>query len=174
MMKSVNDLFLINCIEYLKVFPTEMDPLPEVLENRLSQGITKISDCFLLQQHVWKAPHVLEEVEKLSSPEDKIFFELDHNELCMLDYLLPHKSNNSKKEASKALSYGVITSYRLARMLKPFGIFRIIHSFGYDLEDKLISSYISFYRVRADQPDWVNNHRDEINGLMVITTESGY
>ena len=172
-MKSVNDLFLINCIKCLKVFPKEMDSLPRALENRLSDGITKISDCFLLQQHVWKAPHVLEEVEKLSSPEDKIFFELDHNELCMLDYLLPHKSNNSKKEASKALAYGIITSYRLARMLKPFGVFRIIHSFSYDRASKLISSYISFYKVRDDQPDWVANHRDEINGLMVITTESG-
>lgn len=173
-MKSVNDLFLINCIEYLKVFPTEMDPLPEVLENRLSQGITKISDCFLFQQYVLNIPQVQEEVENLSSSEDKIFFELDCNELCMVEYLLPHKHNNNKKDASKAFAYGIITSYRLARILKPFGVFRIIHSFSYDRASKLISSYISFYKVRDDQPDWVANHRDEINGLMVITTESGY
>lgn len=169
-MKMVNDLFLFNCTKWLKTFPSEQDQLPKPLETRLTRGIIEINGVYLFQEHVINRPGVLETSEECSSVADKINFELDHNEICMLDYFSTLDRNKSRKMAPIVLSYGIITSYRLATLLKPFGAFRVLHSFGYDSEDNLISSYVSFYKIWNDQPDWADNISDEVNGLMLITT----
>lgn len=170
----VNDLFLYNCTKWLKTFPSEQEQLPKPLEVRLTSGIAEINNVYLFQQHVNNRSDVFDASSECLSVADKIVFELDHNELCMLDYISPLYRNKSKKIAPIILSFGIITSYRLATLLKPFGAFRVIHSFGYDSKSNLISSYVSFFKIRDNQPDWANDINDEVNGLMLITTKSCY
>ncbi len=171
-MKMVNDLFLFNCTKWLETFPSEQDQLPKPLETRLTRGIIEINGVYLFHEHVINRPDVLKTSEECSSAADKISFELDHNEICMLDYFSALDRNKSRNIAPIVLSYGIITSYRLATLLKPFGAFQVLHSFGYNSEDNLISSYVSFYKIRDDQPDWTEDIKDEVNGLMLITTNS--
>lgn len=169
-MKIVNNRFLNYCVELLHTYPSIDETLQTNLETKLTCGMIEIHGCFLFQQHAEGYSGIQEFAGQCVSSEDKIFFELDHNEMCMLDYGFAHTGMYSKRDATKAFSMGITTSYRLAKMLQSRGRFRIIHSFGYDLLNGTISSYISFNKVRDDQPDWVNYLRDEINGMMVILT----
>lgn len=170
-MKHVNNLFLDNCVRWLTNFPGEFDRLPIDLEEDLSKGIVEIKGLFFLKSLVDLRTDFSMSIIEDMTDDDKKYFELDHNELCMLNYGFPHTGKDTQRNASRAFAMGITASYRLATMLKPLGGFSIIHSFNYDFDNKLISSYLSFNKIRDSKPQWPNIDKDKVLGVMEIITD---
>lgn len=149
-MKIINNRFLSNCVEWLDHYPDELESLPVELEDCLKKGIKEIDGCFFLSDV--DVDVASKRISRCNSDDDRSFLELDINELNVLSYGFSHR--DTKKDARKALAMGIVTSYRLASILKKQGVFRVMHSFDYDKQEKIISSWISFSKIRNNDPYW--------------------
>lgn len=170
-MRLVNDLFLRNCVKLLKKFPTETDPISTELEDLLANGIVKAGDCYFFKSILDRNPPP-EITNHVSMSElDKTYTELKCNEIFFMDYGFPYKrfEFNVKGTAAKVLKMGIVTSYRLANILKPMGAFCVSYTFDFDPETKVISSFISFNKWRNGASEFYNmNPNYDLQGVMMI------
>lgn len=175
-MKLINDRFMEYSVKYLKRYPSVADKLPQELEKDLAEGIIKVGKVFLLRFREKNYVNTESLVSKLESDIECSDFELDCNELAMIDYDMPWRGFYSEEEISKAFERGIVTSYRLADMLKPLGVFCVIHTYHYSKETKLISSWINFYKVRELGPHDLDfglvkeDYREDEGAVMKIIT----
>lgn len=151
-MKLINNKFLSSCVEWLDHYPDEAESLPIELENYLKKGIIEIDGCFFLSDVDVDAAS--KRIAGCISDDDRSFLELDMNELNVLSYGFSHHGRYTKKDVRRALAMGIVTSYRLASILKKHGVFRIMHSFHYDKHESIISTWISFSKIRNNDPYW--------------------
>jgi len=170
-MRIVNDLFLKNCVKLLKKYPNETDPISSELEELLANGIVKAGDCYFFKSvfEVNPPPEVTNQV--YMSEMDKTYLELKHNEIYLMDYGFPCSrfDFNIKGTATKVLKMGVVTSYRLANILKPMGAFCVSYTFDFDSETKVISSFISFNKWRSGASEFYNMDPNyDLQGVMMI------
>ena len=173
-MRLVNDLFLKNCVKFLKQFPTETDPISSELEELLANGIVKAEDCYFFKSIFDRNPPTEITNQDHMSELDKTYVELTSNEICFMDYGFPYKmfDFNIKCTASKVLKMGIVTSYRLANILKPMGAFCVRYTFDFDPESKVISSFISFNKWRSGASEFYSMDPNiDLQGVMMIMSD---
>ena len=167
----VNNLFLKNCVKLLKKYPTETDPISNELEELLANGIVKAGDCYFFKS-LFEANPPQEITNQVDMSEmDKTYIELKYNKVFFMDYGFPYKrfEFNVKGIAAKVLKMGIVTSYRLANILKPMGAFCVSYTFDFDPETKVISSFISFNKWRSGASEFYNmNPNYDLQGVMMI------
>jgi hypothetical protein len=167
----VNNLFLKNCVKLLKKYPTETDPISNELEELLANGIVKAGDCYFFKSLFEANPpqEIMNQVDM--SEMDKTYIELKHNEINLRDYGFPYAKFdfNKKGKATKMLKMGIITSLRLANILKPMGAFCVRYAFNFDTETKVLSSFISFNKWRDGAAGFYNMAPNyDLHGVMII------
>ncbi len=106
---------------------------------------------------------------------DKTYVELKNNEIYLRDYGFPYSKFdfNKKGKATKMLKMGIITSLRLANILKPMGAFCVRYTFDFDPDTKVICSFISFNKWRSGSTEYHNmNPNLDLQGVMILLTQN--